>query len=232
MPLSFDLFAASDDAEKSRYQILAALAEAREDFRQTRLYPPLGDLVRVHRALRDLDSRRGELLAGERGALTGIDLEEGRLLYEASERRPLPFEELIVWAMPRLEALIEEGRALYDFVEEHAELAPVGLAPTYQDEGFLLVPEAGGFAALRYTVSLFTRAGERYRSIRTAPPTHVEAATAAEARRGLFGAVDWPNPATYAIETDLDFPFEATVLPVAKRKLLHYLASGGTVGLA
>lgn len=232
MPLSFDLFAASDDAEKSRYEVLAALAEAREDFRQTRLYPHLGDLVRVHRALRDLDSRRGEFLAGERGALTGIDLEEGRLLYEPPERQPLPFEELIEWAMPRLEALIEEGKTLYEFVEEHAELTPVGLAPTYQNEGFLLVPEGGGFAALRYTVSLFTRAGERYRSIRTAPPQRVEAPTAAEARRALFDAVDWPNPATYAIATDLDLPFEPTVLPVAKRKLLHYLASGGAMGLA
>jgi hypothetical protein len=32
-----------------------------------------------------------------------------------------------------------------------------------------------------------------------------------------------PNPATYFFDSDLDFPYEATMLPVAKRKLMRYL---------
>jgi exonuclease V gamma subunit len=35
---------------------------------------------------------------------------------------------------------------------------------------------------------------------------------------------DLPNPATYFFETQLDFPFEETMLPVAKRKLMRYLS--------
>jgi hypothetical protein len=31
---------------------------------------------------------------------------------------------------------------------------------------------------------------------------------------------DLPNPAMYMCETDLDFPYESTVLPIAKRKFM------------
>jgi hypothetical protein len=34
-----------------------------------------------------------------------------------------------------------------------------------------------------------------------------------------------PNPATYLCQTELDFPFQETILPVAKRKLLRRLYS-------
>jgi hypothetical protein len=33
-----------------------------------------------------------------------------------------------------------------------------------------------------------------------------------------------PNPAVYGIETDLRFPIEETLLPIAKRRLVRYLA--------
>lgn len=33
-----------------------------------------------------------------------------------------------------------------------------------------------------------------------------------------------PNPAAYAIETELNFPLEETLLPVAKRSLVRYIS--------
>ncbi|MHB1922544.1 MAG: hypothetical protein ACYCOO_09945, partial [Chitinophagaceae bacterium] len=36
---------------------------------------------------------------------------------------------------------------------------------------------------------------------------------------------DLPNPAVYGIETDLSFPFDETLLPVAKRILVKYIAN-------
>jgi hypothetical protein len=35
---------------------------------------------------------------------------------------------------------------------------------------------------------------------------------------------DLPNPAVYSIETDLKYPVEETLLPVAKRRLVKFLA--------
>ena len=36
---------------------------------------------------------------------------------------------------------------------------------------------------------------------------------------------EMPNPATFLMDTDLDFPFDETILPVAKRKLMRHLIS-------
>ena len=33
-----------------------------------------------------------------------------------------------------------------------------------------------------------------------------------------------PNPAVYSIETELKFPVEETLLPVAKRRLVRYIS--------
>jgi len=34
-----------------------------------------------------------------------------------------------------------------------------------------------------------------------------------------------PNPAVYSIETDLKFPVDETLLPIAKRSLVRYISS-------
>ena len=34
-----------------------------------------------------------------------------------------------------------------------------------------------------------------------------------------------PNPAVYAVETDLSFPMEETLLPIAKRSLVRYIST-------
>jgi hypothetical protein len=34
-----------------------------------------------------------------------------------------------------------------------------------------------------------------------------------------------PNPATYVIESELDIPLEETLLPIARRSLVKYVAS-------
>jgi hypothetical protein len=35
---------------------------------------------------------------------------------------------------------------------------------------------------------------------------------------------DFPNPAVYSIETDLSFPIDETLLPIAKRTLVRYIS--------
>jgi hypothetical protein len=38
---------------------------------------------------------------------------------------------------------------------------------------------------------------------------------------------DLPNPAVYALETDLSLPMEETLLPIAKRSLVRYITTYG-----
>jgi hypothetical protein len=228
--LDLAFFTGGRDSEWSRYRILGGFQEIRRAFCDNRVYPYLADLIHLRTALRTLADESDALRS--RGPLTGIDLEEGALRYEDSQGAALPFEDLVVWAMPLIEAAIEEGRAIYDFVDERTAVEAVGIVPAYQDEGYLLVPDGEALRVLRYAVSLFTRHDERFRSLRTASVDEAPGDTPPHELKRFLTArhPDLPNPATYRVATDLDFPVDETMLPVAKRKLLQYFALGGPTG--
>jgi hypothetical protein len=232
--LSLSLFTAAHDEEAGRYRVLSGLQQARLAFARNEVYPHLGDLIRLHEALGQVTTAAGALRGRQRGPLRGIDLEAGQLLYDAPTEPPLLAESLIEWALPRLRDTIEEGRMLYEFAEEHAALRAVGIVPAYQDEGYLLIPSGQRLRILRYGVSLFEQPDGRYRSLRTtevaaAPPYTLPATL----KRTLVARdPSLPNPAMFQLESDVDLPVEATVLPIAKRKLLQYLTMGGEFGTA
>jgi len=232
--LSLDLFTAAHDEEAGRYRVLSGLQLAHRAFGRNEVYPHLGDLIRLHDALAQVTSAAGALRERQRGPLRGVDLDAGRLLYDAPTTPPLLAESLIAWALPQLREAIEEGRALYDFAEEHAALRAVGIVPAYQDEGYLLVPSGPRLRILRYTVSLFEQPDGRYRSLRTSEVAAAPPYTLPATLRRSLAAHDpsLPNPALFQLEAGVDLPLEATVLPVAKRKLLGLLASGGVPGVA
>ena len=218
------------DSESSRYRVLAGLQEIRRSFCGNRVYPHLADLIHLRGALRNLADESDALRP--RGPISGIDLEEGMLLREEPENAALPFEAIVHWALPLIEAAIEEGRAIYDFVDERTAVQAVGIVPAYQDEGYLLIPDGEALRVLRYAVSLFVSQDERYRSLRTASVDEAPGDVPSDEIKRFLTArhPDLPNPATYRVATDLDFPIDETMVPVAKRKLLQYLALGGPTG--
>lgn len=233
---NLDLFtSAVDDYERAQYRILGNLQRARRDFSNNRIYPHLGQLVSIHATLRTILDNTDSLKSAVPGSIVDVDLEAGELIYDehALGRDQMEaIEELIEWALPQIEEAIDEGTTIFEFVEDHLHMAEVGIVPSYVQEGYLFVPdyERGQTHILQYSMSIFTGASERYRSLRTShvksvrhKPVHASPQTLKlslmEERKEL------PNPATYAFEFELDFPYEPTVLPVAKRKLMRYLFS-------
>lgn len=233
-PLSLDLFArAAFDVERTQYEILGGLKRARDAFAQNRIYPHLAHLVRLHRTLRAVLARTSDLRREGNGALQRIDLEAKRLVYAwpdlASDEMAV-IEEMIRWALPHIETTIEEGTAVYEFVDERLDVEEVGIVPSYVQEGYLMVPdrETRALHVLRYTISIFADAEEPYRTLRTVHcktldlgatgphPSDVKLRLMQERR-------DLPNPATYFFDTDVPVPYEDTLLPVVKRRLMRYL---------
>ncbi len=230
--LTLDLFAAATDPEAARYRILAGLQDARRAFARSRVYPFLADLIRVRRGLTAFLEGLDQFREARPGRVTGIDWEAGTLIYDADESEPpLLAADLAAWALPILTEAVEEGRTLFEFVDDHAALEAVGLLPSYQAEGYLLVPGAAGrLVALRYAVSILADEHGRYRLLRTSPvPVDLPPMAPPRAWKEALIEADpaLPNPATYRLNTDLAFPVEETMLPIAKRKLLRLVTDHG-----
>jgi len=230
--LSLDTFVSgSQDFEARQYLVLQGLKEAYAEFSHSRLYPTLTVLVEIYNTLDNIIQKKKDIQSHLPQHLKGIDLEQRKLVYEPIQNPArIDLERttaLIEWAIPFLRKGIEEGMEIYNFVDEHISIEEVGILPMYREEGYWFVPDrrTSVIYLLRYEVSLFTSTTERFRTLKTRCLESIQESTLRRTPESIKLELiekyhDLPNPATFVCETDVEFPYGETMLPVAKRKLM------------
>lgn len=218
------------DFEYKKYQLLAYLQEAEREFQAVKLYPMLSDLIDHHRVLHELNSGKTELSKLFPKALNGIDFQSAQLQYEPKIEDGEVMKEIsqiTEFALPRITRQIEEGKSIYNFVEEQVEFEPVGILPIYNREGFVLLTResCSDVHAFRYKSNILQMAGEKFRSITfwllgIFQKNLVN--TLEKLKMQLIREVkELPNPATWRIHSSHSFPIEETLIPLSKRLLLR-----------
>ncbi|PZX49543.1 hypothetical protein LV84_04229 [Algoriphagus ratkowskyi] len=217
------------DFEYKKYQLMAYLQETNKHFNQLKLYPVLSDLIDRHHDLKELESGKMELTELFPKRLDSIDFQRGQLNYQAKLSDDGVMKELSLiteFALPKLVAQIEEGRMIYDFVEKQLEFEPVGIIPIYNQEGYILMSreKKNEVHAYRYKSSLLHFAGENFRSISMWLIGVFQRSivnTLEKIKMDLIREIkELPNPATWRIHSQQEFPIEETLIPISKRLLL------------
>jgi hypothetical protein len=226
---------AAGDVEKRQYLILSGLKTYKEEFSRNRLYPSLGELADLYAALQNLTGERDDIQHSLPQELKDVDLQNQQLIYEPSDETDQNIDEildLVLWALPLVKNTLEEGTHIYNFVEDHILISEVGIIPIYREEGYWFVPDGREHLLhlFRYEISLYSSANERYRTLKTRMLEAVrleDAGCSPETIKWMLMRKyrDLPNPATFMCETQLDFPYTETILPIAKRKLMTHLLS-------
>lgn len=234
--LSLETFVhAVQDMERTQFEVLSGLKKIRSNFHHNKIYPDLSHLIELHASLQAIMDNADSLQSKHPRTLKEINLQERKLIYNDVPIEDEHFEQirdLIAWAMPHILTAIEEGSTIFEFVDENLALEVVGILPSYLEEGYFFVPDNAhsSLHLMKYEVSIFTGAGERYRSLKTSVMKSVNTSVIQQPAQTLKLELvqeypELPNPATYAFQTDLEFPFHETILPVAKRQLLRHLFS-------
>lgn len=229
--LSIDMFTkVQTDYEINQYKILAALKTIREDFKKNKIYPHLSHLVELYTTLKEISNRLEDLRNDFPKRIKKIDFVNEVIEHEVvfmEETDLSRVEELIHWALPLIQDAIEEGKAIYEYVDEEIELEEVGIVPNYIDEGYFFVPdnEESKLLLFQYEVTVFESSQDKYRSLKTGLLKELEERFAHQSPNAIkldliSQRKELPNPATYSMHTDLYFPFKETIFPVAKRKLM------------
>src|SRR5690606_11093562 len=113
--------------------------------------------------------------------------------------------------------------------EHQLSLNPIGIIPLYKEEGYLLLKTNTIYEtrAYRYKMTLIQSSGERYRGIRTdfigSYRNSLIHTFEAIKRQLIQERKELPNPATYLIESEKQYPVDETLLPIASRMLVRYL---------
>lgn len=230
--LNLNLFTkVQDDLEKRQYIILAELKKISSEFQYYKIYPHLSGLVELRRTLKEIITRLSDLRNKFPKRIGKIDwvnktIEHEVVFVDGTDLAAV--EDLINWALPKIEMVIQEGAAIHEFVENELRVEHVGILPNYRDEGYFFVPDnqRRRLNLFRFEVSLFQSSDDQYRSLKTKFLKSLEQGMAHLSPGSIKLELiredkELPNPATYAFNTSLDFSFSRTILPVAKRKLMQ-----------
>lgn len=222
------------DFELKKYTLLAYLKEVNKYFNENKLYPQLSEVIFHYNNLVALRNNKKYLQEQFPKKLTGIQIKQLQLLYEQiieDDELMQELEDIINYSADEIKTTISSGTAIYEFVEEKLTIFPVGLVPLDSNEGYFFLSE-GSYSNTRvyqYKLSIFEKHDEKYRAIRTEfldQWTRNIANSYENIKSELLRMRrDLPNPAVYSIETDLSFPYDETLLPVAKRRLVRYLST-------
>src|ERR1041385_7477102 len=220
------------DFELKKYTLLAYLQEVGKYFNEKKLYPQLADIIFHYNNLVAFRENKKFLQEHFPKKLTGIQMEKLQFLYEQMiEDNELmkELEEIINYSTMTIKRTIKSGTEIYEFIEDKLVISPVGLVPLDTNEGyFFLSSGRKNTAVYHYRLSFFEKHDEKYRSIKTAYIDNLRrsmSTTYESMKENLIRHRDeLPNPAVYAVEIDLSFPYNETLLPIAKRSLVKYIS--------
>jgi hypothetical protein len=221
------------DFELKKYTLLSYLQEINKYFNENKLYPQLADLIFHYNNLVAFRENKKYLQEHFPKKLTGLQIEKLQVLYEQmidDNDLMQELEEIINYSAGEMKTTISNGTEIYEFVEDKLTIIPIGLVPLDIQEGYFFL-SSGQSKATRvyhYRLSIFEKHDEKFRSMKTAFLDQWQRSMVNTYENIKYELLktrdDLPNPAVYSIETDLSFPVEETLLPIAKRSLVKYIS--------
>jgi len=220
------------DFEYKKYLLLAYLQDVSRQFGETKLYPWLAELIEHYKNTVAIRENKQNLKNLFPHRLSGIDVVKKQVNYEnilSDDDLMQELENIIGYAIPQFKNRVEEGKNVYDIVEEHLHIQPVGIIPLNPEYGYMFLKggETASTNVYEYQVTFFENATEKFKAIHT---HYVKTFAATISTTFQSIKVDLirenkhiPNPAVYSIESEVTLPLEETFLPIAKRMLVRHI---------
>ncbi|HYG37464.1 MAG TPA: hypothetical protein VD908_02540 [Cytophagales bacterium] len=225
------------DFEYKKYVLLAYLKNVKEEFGQGKLYPCLSDIIFHYQNLLSLKENKQLIFENFPKEITKADFERLTLTYQKiidDDNVMQELEEIILYSLPQLKDTLNEGKDIYEYVEENLQIYPVGVASISNEEGFLFinVRDKPDTSVYQYHFTIFESANEKFRGVHTTFLENVRSSLGRSFETIKLDLVkkygNLTNPATYMVESKVVVPFQETILPIAKRLLVKYISTTWT----
>lgn len=233
--LTIDTFiSAINDNELSQYYVLGSLQNYYQQLNRNKLYPALSELFDLGKLLGDIVTQKSELQKmfpqqSENNSITeSVGVANKETFIESDMDKVFEF---INWAYPKIKDALAEGKAIYSFVKQNIKIEEIGILPIYKNEGYFVItnPKQKLVHVYRYEIPFIALDKNSSSALKVSSIKTYHSSDLINKSLLKIELVkefnDLPNPATYSFETELDFPFEETILPIAKRRLIKKLAA-------
>jgi hypothetical protein len=220
------------DFEYKKYVLLGYLKNVSQNFDEKKLYPFLSDLIFHYRNLLSLKENKKLAKRSFPKKIKKIELENFSIAYENMMHDAAYMEEverILAFALPKMQQEMHKGREIYEAIDEKLQIFPVGIMPLSANEGYLLLKngKTSDTQVFDYKITIFANANENYRAIRTKYiASYLRKLTNSYENIKLDlirQRKNLPNPATFVITSDFQFPLQETLLPIAKRSFVRFV---------
>ncbi len=221
------------DFELKKYTLLAYLTEVNKYFNENKLYPQLADVVFHYNNIVSFRENKKFLQEHFPKQLTDINIQKLQFAYERmieDDELMKELEDIIQYSANKIKSTIKTGAEIYEFVEAKIIIEPVGLVPLDVNEGYLFLKDGNYNATVvyQYRLTFFEKHDEKYRTMKTSYIDVWQRSMVHTYENIKYDLIksnnNITNPAVYSIETELTFPIEETLLPIAKRRLVKYIS--------
>ena len=222
------------DFEHKKYILLDYIQQINRHFDKNNLYPNLTDLIFHYNNLMDFKHNKAVLQQAFPQRLSKADIEAVKLTYKKiiqDDSSMYEIERIITYAISKMDPAIQTGKELYDFVERHINIDPVGVVPLLPYNGYFSLRNGADKTTwiYEYHITFFENKDDKYRGINIEFIDTFEQGIANTPESVKLDLVKrrkhLPNPAVYYVQSDIAFPLEQTLLPVAKRSLVKYISA-------
>ena len=222
------------DLEYKKYILLAYLKEVHEQFNRNKLYPHLSELVEHYNTMKEFLDNKQSLYSNFPERIKDFDSRRMQILYEKVMEDDKLMQEIgniLQYSLPQVKYQLNEGKEIYEFVEEQINISPIGIVPLYKDEGYFLLKgvQEKETRVFEYQCSIFENAVDRYRGIHISYlTTYTQSITntfESMKKQLMKEFKKLPNPATFLVESDIEIPVKETLIPIASRMLVRYIST-------
>ncbi|MDR3610442.1 MAG: hypothetical protein P4L27_07770 [Ignavibacteriaceae bacterium] len=224
------------DSELITYKILGTFKEYLLNIRKFKIYPALSELVNLAIRLESLKSsiiqtetpEEDLFLLDEEISYTG-NIQPSDKKSEDSESLE-DSAELIKWVISQINPILDEGIALYEFVQENMDVLLISENSLSKDKGYFIIPDNISAVFNIYKFNRFTINPLNYpeKSIKTELLQTIpfnNFANKSSQYNALLSILKNDSSPVYICETELDFPYDETIFQVARKKLLCTLSA-------
>jgi hypothetical protein len=230
------LTSCGSDWEANQYKLLIKVREWLSNFNKNRLFPSIEDAIQLNLALEDLLRENIESKLWFDNEIRGQKGNEKIVVFEKAHQVGNQLDKLldfIDWALQLNRPVLEEGRIIKNFVEDNLFLTKVtNYEKNYHGKGYFCLPDNKNdlLNIYLYEVIWDWSEDELYQQInshlvRSIPQNTIECPIEELVNEFIQTSQDLHEPVAYVFETDLDFPYDETMFPIAEEALLKHLAS-------
>ncbi len=226
-------YSPSIDLELKQYILMGYVQRVKARFTERKLYPYLSDVRTRAEELIRLQHSKESFARSLSTPFIGFDPTTGELL-RARDPDPEPMrviDDVIGFAVPNLLRLLDEGLELRDELARSVQLSPIGLLPLHISEGWLFLRCGREARVYAYSIPCVVDHDpeQGHRNVHTRFTTTCTMGIVNTFDRMKCELIsrhpELPNPATFAVETDVQLPCIETLMPLAKRMVhAHVMA--------